>query len=137
MNSSNILKLGAAAAVAATLLAAASGAIARTPAPVTVIGRVIDDGALRVHVAYADLDLASARGERLLNRRVVFAANTVCAPFDYASLRYDRFAACARAAKSDAAPQVDQALRRAREIAMTGSSAIPMAAIAVTASLPA
>ena len=126
-NRSSMIRLSAATAVTVALFAATVA----SAEPLTVTGHPVDDGALRVRVAYADLNLATVAGEKTLNRRIAFAASDVCAPFDYASVRFDYFATCATAAKSGAAPQVASAVQRAREIATTGSSAIPMAAITV------
>ena len=58
------------------------------------------------------------------------AARFVCQPNDD-QLVYRPFTACVTYARDGAQPQVDLAVRRAREIASNGNSAIPLVAIAV------
>lgn len=82
-------------------------------------------------VSYADLNLASASGERTLNRRVGDAVTSVC---DEANPNAMMFIinGCQKASWNDARPQIARAVQRAREIAMTGHSSIAAAAITIT-----
>ena len=90
------------------------------------------------HITYADLNLASAAGERTLYRRVSYGVSDLC---DEILGSYDRspsskfnLMACTGSAWSQARPQMDRAVQRARDIAATGSS--PIAAAALTISIP-
>ena len=84
-------------------------------------------------VSYADLNLATMAGEKTLNHRVAGAVSTVC---EEASLASDIYAepACRRFAWTGARPQIAQAVQRAHDIALTGSSTI--AATAITIAVP-
>jgi UrcA family protein len=83
-------------------------------------------------VSYADLNLASAIDERVLDRRVGHAVNDVC---DEAVGRVDEsnFRGCTYDSWDGARPQIARAVRRARDIALTGAS--PIAAVAITIDL--
>jgi UrcA family protein len=120
----------AAASTALVIIVGAAGAaVAQPPArTATVIGQRPDDG-LSVRVSYRDLNLASLQGEKTLNRRVGGAAEFVCEPhFD----SMDR-TACVSYAWRGARPQIAQAIQRARELASTGTTSIPLVAIAIVA----
>lgn len=133
--SNSVLKLCVAGAITAVLmLGTASVAIAR-PAhnKITVVAPTVDPDALTTRVSYADLNLASVAGEKILNRRVGSAVHTVCAPMDNALFRFEH-SACTSIAWNGARPQMSLAVARAREIAATGSSTI--AAVAITISAP-
>lgn len=62
------------------------------------------------HVATADLDLATADGVHMLDRRIAAAARGLCA--DRRAMPHDRYtaAACRRQAARDARPQRASAL---------------------------
>ena len=121
----------AASATAVVLGGAATAALAQQPQPsTTVIGERPAEDDLSVSVSYHDLNLAAARDERILHRRVRGAARQVCQPDDDKGV-YRLFSRCVSIAREGAAPQVDLAVRRAREIASRGSSSIPLVAIAV------
>lgn len=62
-------------------------------------------GDRQMHVAYGDLDLASADGGKALSRRINRAANQVCAP-TYEGNNIFPFLACTDAAKRDAGRQL-------------------------------
>ncbi|MFL5239021.1 MAG: UrcA family protein [Rhizomicrobium sp.] len=113
----------------ATLVAAVSiAATAHAESqPVTVTGQRSEY--VTRYVSYADLNLASATDERVLNRRVGHAVNDVC---DEAIGRVDEsnFRACTYDSWDGARPQITRAVRRARDIALTGAS--PIAAVAIT-----
>ena len=84
------------------------------------------------HVSYADLNLARDEGVRTLEGRVRGAVKNVCSdigvkPFDLV------YGECFRAAWDGARPQISLAIQRATEIATTGHSALPVAAITIVA----
>jgi UrcA family protein len=89
-------------------------------------------------VSYADLNLASFTGEKILNRRVGSAVGDLCNEStggDTRSLHGTvNMMRCSKQAWTGARPQIARAIQRAREIASTGSSTI--AATAITISLP-
>jgi UrcA family protein len=115
----------------ALIVGAAGAALGQPPEAATVIGQRADDG-MSAAVSYRDLNLASLDGERTLNRRVGGAARFVCEP-DGMSNNDPGFSSCIDYAWKGAKPQVALAVQRAREIALTGTSSIPLVAIAVTA----
>jgi UrcA family protein len=118
----------AAASTALVLIVGAAGAAnAQQSQSTTVIGQRPDDG-LSMRVSYRDLNLASARDERILNRRVGSATHIVCEPHFELLDRAD----CVSYAWKGARPQIAMAIQRAREIALTGNSSIPLVAIAIS-----
>ena len=122
----------ASAGAATALLAGAStAALAGQQSPTTTIvgERAIEQGR-SVKVSYRDLNLAVGDGEQILLRRVKSAARVVCQPNDD-ELVNKPFTNCVTYARNGAQPQVDRAVRRAREIASNGTSSIPLVAIAV------
>lgn len=80
-------------------------------------------------VSYADLNLASAAGERTLNRRVGGAVRNVCAPQAEAIAQLN----CRNFAWRGARPQIDRAVTRASQMAANGVSSIAPVAIVVAA----
>jgi UrcA family protein len=124
------------AVVTASLAATAS---ISTPAfagpPILVPGPAPEDVVSR-HIGYADLNLASAPGQRVLIRRVNYAVNDMCVEMagglDGSFMANTVQARCTRASWDQARPQIDLAFQRAREIAMTGKSAIAAAALTIT-----
>lgn len=125
--------MGAAAAAAALIIggAAAAGRAQDIPTnPVTVVGERRAGDGLSVRVSYRDLDLTRHEGERILNRRVGAATRIVCEPPD-APIGDENFSKCISFAWRGARPQIALATRRARDIAATGSSSIPLVAIAI------
>ena len=131
MNYDHFRILCASAGAATALLAgAATTALAQQSPTTTIVGeRAIAEGR-SVHVRYGDLNLVAADDAQILMRRVKGAARFVCQPNDD-QLVYRPFTACVTYARDGAQPQVDLAVRRAREIASNGNSAIPLVAIAV------
>ena len=121
----------AAASTALVLIVGAAGAaVAQPPSSrVTIIGERPEESARSVRVSYRDLNLASAQGEKILNRRVGGAARYVCEPH-FSTM--DRVG-CESFAWRGARPQIALAVQRAREMAMTGNSSIPLVAIAINA----
>jgi UrcA family protein len=118
-------------AALALIVGAAGAALAEPPGSATVIGQRFEEG-LSKAVSYRDLNLASLAGEQTLNRRVGGAARAVCEPVGLNTNDRD-FSSCIDYAWSGAKPQIALAVQRAREIAMNGTSSIPLVAIAVTA----
>lgn len=125
-------------------IAAASGGLflAASPAfgrngPIFVTAAPPEDVVVR-HVGYADLNLAVDAGQRTLNRRVDVAVTDLCneamggndgsSSFKYSIKR------CSNGAWADARPQIERAVQRSRELALTGKTAI--AATALIISLP-
>jgi UrcA family protein len=88
------------------------------------------------HVSYADLNLASERGEKVLNRRVGSAVTSLCieavGPDTHSLGSTIANMRCASGAWDGARPQIARAVERARQIAATGSSSIAAAAIVIT-----
>lgn len=118
----------AAAGTTLAIVVGAAGAAVAQPAtePVTVIGQREDEG-LSVRVSYRDLNLASMQGERTLNRRVGGAAQFVCEG------HYEMIAqsSCISYAWKGARPQIALAVQRARELALNGTTSIPLVAISI------
>ena len=84
-------------------------------------------------VSYADLNLASARGKALLERRVGSAVREVClGASNHRAATYAE-SSCRTAAWADARPQMELAYERAGDIARTGNSAVIAATIRVSA----
>jgi len=107
-------------------------ALAEQHATTTIVGERDSENVRTIRVSYADLNLVAARDERILHRRVGGAARKVCDP-NAASLSDHGFADCVSGAWKGARPQMALAVRRAREIAATGTSSIPLVAIAIAA----
>ena len=123
MGSSIALTLGG-------LVLIAPPASARAPilvvAPAEIVSR---------HITYADLNLASAAGERTLNGRVHAAVNSLCIealgePDGNFTITLEG-RRCTNSAWGQARPQIDRAVGRARDMAATGTSTIPAAAITI------
>jgi UrcA family protein len=90
------------------------------------------EGVRTVRVPYADLNLAERPDQRKLNLRVTGAVQRVCLFEDSRKGLQDRgYYRCADDAWDGANPQIAQAVARAREIALTGHSAIPATAITI------
>jgi UrcA family protein len=88
------------------------------------------------HVSYADLNLASAPGQQMLNRRVNSAVSDLCneatgGPDGSVSFKFSMMK-CSSEAWNGARPQIDRAVQRARDIAYTGTSALAAAAIIIS-----
>lgn len=116
-------------AIAATALLAAGPAFASQNQPVVVYAEPSAD-VRTVHISYADLDLSTAKGERQLSSRVTGAVEDVCLfGVDGPRLQSSAYYQCAGQAWSDAQPQIDRAIARARDIASNGQSSIAAAAI--------
>jgi UrcA family protein len=85
-------------------------------------------------VSFASLDLAKAADQKRLHFRVAGAVERVCLRDVGRDGLQDRgYYACESNAWGGAAPQIADAIARASEIAMTGSSSIAATAITVSA----
>ncbi len=121
-------------ALASSLLLAAGPAFAGQSQPVVVYAEP-DQNMRTEKVSYADLDLATLKGERTLRLRVAGAVKNVCL-FDHGhiGLQPSGYYNCAGEAMSGARPQMAQAVQRAREIALNGTSSIAATAITIKVS---
>jgi len=99
--------------------------------PVVVRAQPLE-GARTEHVSYADLDLAAFPAQRKLQLRVASAVKRVCLYHDNLGLQDADYSACADGAWNGAAPQIAQAIQRAREMALNGKSSIAAAAITIS-----
>jgi UrcA family protein len=131
MNYAKALAMCGAALIAATAIATTATPVhARPLKNVTVVARSGDY--LVRHVSYADLNLASRPDVQILIHRVDYAVNDVCTEVMSESSQ-STMQACSDDSWRRARPQINLAVRRAREIAATGSSTI--AAVAITIGL--
>lgn len=117
--------------VTASLLIATAAFAAAQDKPVVVYAEP-QEGLRSERVSYADLDLSQPRHERKLNLRVAGAVKRVCLYEDRTALQDSGYYRCADDAWGDARPQIAQAVARAREIALTGSSSIAATAITIS-----
>jgi UrcA family protein len=132
MKHENLWVAFAAAGASVVVLAGAATAALAQPPSTTVIGPRATEEVRTARVSYRDLNLASARDERILNRRVGNAVVDVCSTDinHFYDLGYPK---CASGAWRGARPQIALAVRRAHEMAAYGTSSIPMVAIAIVA----
>lgn len=126
-------------AFAAVAITAGAFTLVSSPAfakdrPVLVLA---DSDVMTRRISYADLNLASASGERTLKHRVSRGINGLC--FDATGGQDGQFTTnlarmkCSKTAWGQARPQMANAAQRARDIALTGTSTI--AAVAITIDL--
>lgn len=119
---------GASLATAVAIGVTATPLHARPRAPIDVFA--FPSGYVVRTVSYADLNLASAPGERVLKKRVGSAVNSVC--LEAVGLSdFDAAQSCELDAWAGARPQIARAVRRAHQIAETGTSLIAAAAITI------
>ncbi len=123
-------------ACGAVLVAAVAVGVVVPPAhskvkPVVVTAPAPDQITRRV--SYRDLNLTLATDQRTLNHRVGSAVTYVCSEATMSSDIFGRIN-CRNYAWDGARPQIAQAIERANQIALTGSS--PIAAVAITISIP-
>ena len=129
-----ILALGGAVAITAGGLFLVAPPASGKSSPIVVLAT---ENVVVRHISYADLNLASAPGERTLNRRVSAAVSDLCleaiggndGSFSFKSTMMK----CDKRAWGEAHPQIGRAVQRAHDIASTGTS--PIAAAAITISL--
>ena len=110
----------------ALLVGIASAAMAQE---VTVVRDRPDPDMLTERVHYGDLNLASKQDVRVLKTRVGGAVHRVCLVTNGLST-YD---GCKYESWSGARPQIGRAVKRARQIAQTGTSNIAPVAIVIAA----
>lgn len=134
MNYRKILSMGGAVAITAGgLFTVAPSAWAK--APIVVVAPASEDVVIR-RISYADLNLASAFGEKTLNGRVRGAVSSLCSEAigpDGGNWTvkmaghhcYDR-------AWDQARPQIGNAVERARQMASNGYSNLSAAAITIS-----
>ena len=90
------------------------------------------EGVRSERVPYADLNLAEQSDQKRLNLRVTGAVQRVCLFENSRKGLQDRgYYRCSDDAWDGANPQIAQAVARAKEIALTGHSSIPVAAITI------
>ena len=123
----NLVKWSLASGVSLALLVGLGTAAMAQDA--TVFGDRLSEDLVTESVSYADLDLASAIGERALNRRVSGAVRRVCD----GEREIPRTAICRTVARRGAQPQIDLAIARATQMAANGTSSIPAVAIVIAA----
>jgi len=112
--------------------AGGAGALAGpAPQPVVVIGE--PEPAATRRVSYADLDLATRDGERMLIRRVRGAVHQVCAEEVGPSAIVYVTSSCRKLTWRDTEPQLDRAIGRSRQAAASGTSSMAAAVIVVRA----
>ena len=86
---------------------------------------------ISARVSYADLNLATQFGQTKLQRRIAFAASTVCDASDGVDLKFARFVGeCRAGAIADAQPAYQAAIARARHPSV---EVLDTAALIVTA----
>jgi UrcA family protein len=127
-------KLFVAALSTAAIFAATATASAQPPDKDVVVTGAESDAVVR-QVPYSDLNLASAPGETALVKRVRFAVSDVCldAVGGHSGYLHESSVNCKSASWAGAAPQIDRAVQRARDIAANGWSAIAPVAITISA----
>ena len=96
------------------LAAIAAAAVLVTP----TVSQAQDENSARV--SYADLNLANGVAQHELQRRIAFAAETVCGPADPRDLNYWRAVGdCRNGAIADAQPAFQAAVARALHPSVT------------------
>lgn len=120
------------AAFAAAALIAPTAAAAAEERPVLIQGEPANVRTERV--SFTRLNLSIERDQKRLNHRVGAAVERVCLRDIGRDGLQDRgYDACSNVAWNGAAPQIANAIKRAREIAMNGSSTIAASAITISA----
>lgn len=118
-----------------SLIVAVTPALARVPHVVVTAS----PDRLITHVRYDDLNLATATGQGALQHRLGGAINQLCeramGQDRGSTLLRPAMVRCSKSAWDEARPQVANAVQRARDIALTGSSPIQAAAIQITGAI--
>ena len=118
-------------ALAATVLLA-PGAASAESSPVFIYGEPANVPTERV--SFAKLDLSTARDQKRLHHRVGAAVERVCLrDIGRDGLQDRAYDACASNAWGAATPQIAEAVSRANDLALNGSSPIAATAIIVSA----
>jgi UrcA family protein len=120
--------------VAVGMVAVPQAVEARSPStkPVVVTAPERDSDTIKQRVYFGDLNLASLPGEKLLNRRVGGAVREICLEITGRNANFHDSMNCRGNAWGSARPQVQKAIRRARELAMYGKSSIAAATIVIS-----
>jgi UrcA family protein len=126
MNLQKVISLAVACAVTAGSLTVATQASAQQNERFTVTGPRFGDAPIE-RVSYRDLNLAMARDQDRLMKRVGFAVNQLCPGIAY--LGDPR---CRSSAWDGAKPQIALAVDRAKQIARNGFSTIAPVAIVLS-----
>jgi UrcA family protein len=122
----NLVRMSLASGITlALLIGVATAAAARD---VTIIRERANPDVMTERVNFADLNLASRSDLRTLKVRVNGAVHRVCLP----SNAYSTYDGCRYEAWSDARPQIARAVKRAKQIAATGTSTILPVAIVIS-----
>ena len=133
------LSLFAAVAMTALSLLAVAPAQAKSQPMVVTAQRTADLPTQRV--SFADLNLASAQDQRILNRRVGSAVKIVCLERDQRAEKslasFGEYGVCSDFAWDGARPQLAAAIDRARAMALNGNGAVAVGSLAITISAPA
>ena len=133
------LSLCAAAALTTLSVVVVTPAQAKSQ-PVTVTAHRAGDLPTQ-RVSYADLNLASASDQDILERRVGSAVKIVCLERDQRAEKtltsFTHFVACRNFAWDGARPQLAAAIDRARGLALNGNGAVAVGSLAITISAPA
>jgi UrcA family protein len=82
-------------------------------------------------IAYADLNLVAASGERILNRRIGHEVDSLCNEAVQGTTTSLEYRNCESEAWRSARPQVSLAVKRAHEFATAGSSLSDATAITI------
>ena len=127
VNQESLVRFSLASGITVALLVGMSAAAMAQDA--TVFGDRPDETIPTERVSYLDLNLVSEAGEKALVGRVRGAVRRVCVA-ETSSHPYLR---CRNVAWRGAKPQIDLAVARAREMALNGTSDIPMVSILITA----
>ena len=130
------LTLVAAAMTSAVLLSGTASA-ASPSEPVVVTGTRDVEQETRI-VSYRDLNLAAARDQRRLDRRVGSAIKDVCAIDEYHAVRtlasFESYRSCSTVAWSGARPQIAAAIAQAQALAGLEGRGQKVATMAITIS---
>ena len=107
-------------------------ALLATPAfgKTAVVAETLGDPAV-AHISYADLDLTSTDGQNALRVRVDTAVRSICGGLADKSSGVFAEINCRSASWQGVHPQIARAVQRARELAATGTTAIPPVSIAL------
>lgn len=108
--------------------------------PVVITGqRAVDLPTQRVN--FADLNLAAAADQALLERRIGYAVKQVCQERGQHAEKtlgsFTRYVQCRDFAWDGARPQLAAAVDRARALALNGSGSVAVGSLAITVSAPA
>jgi UrcA family protein len=133
------LSLCAAVALTALSVAVVTPAQAKSQ-PVTVTAQRASDLPTQ-RVSFADLNLASASDQGILETRVGHAVKEVCGEREQLAIKtltsFSHYVACRDFAWDGARPQLAAAIDRARAMALNGNGAVAVGSLAISISAPA